>query len=146
MWGNDVFMNISQIKKLRKIVKINKLATKTTSCLSAQWRRHQWTIGWYYLFYLVFFPFVTFQFLETKFTHIFVSSTFQSSSSMSTSQTTCMVKRWGRYSYNTHGIILKSSSRGWRMGGQPSTGTGIKLQGLSTWMKAQYLPSASTVF
>jgi hypothetical protein len=28
MWGNDVFMNISQIKKLRKIVKIKKLATK----------------------------------------------------------------------------------------------------------------------
>ena len=28
MWGNDVFMNISQIKKLRKIVKIKKLAMK----------------------------------------------------------------------------------------------------------------------
>ncbi|KAE8815894.1 Casein kinase I isoform delta-like protein [Hordeum vulgare] len=28
IWGNDVFMNISEIKKLRKIVKINKLVMK----------------------------------------------------------------------------------------------------------------------
>ncbi|KAE8799142.1 Casein kinase I isoform delta-like protein [Hordeum vulgare] len=28
MWGNEVYMNISQIKKLKRIVKINKLTTK----------------------------------------------------------------------------------------------------------------------
>ena len=71
---------------------------------------------------------------------------FQSSSPMITSQPTCMVKRRGVYSYNTHGTILKSSSRGRRTGGQSSTGTGLKLQGPSISLKAQYLPTASAVF
>ena len=78
--------------------------------------------------------------------HIFVFSTFQSSSPMITSQTTCMVKRRGRFSYNTHGSILKCFWRGRRMDGQSSTGTSLKLQRPSTWMKAQYSPSASAVF
>src|SRR3989337_3930361 len=78
--------------------------------------------------------------------HIFVFSPFQSSSLMITSQTTYTVKRRGRYSFNTHGTILKSSSRGRRLGGQLSIATGLKLQGHSTSLKAQYLPSASAVF
>ena len=78
--------------------------------------------------------------------HILVFRPFQSSSLMITSQTTCMVRRRGRYSYNTHGSILKCSWRGRRMDGQSSTGTGLKLQRPSTWMKAQYSPSASAVF
>src|SRR6266536_5397057 len=77
--------------------------------------------------------------------HIFVFSTFQSSSPMITSQTTCLVKRRGSYSFNTHGTILKSSSRGRRLGGQLSIATGLKLQGHSTSLKAQYSPFASEV-
>ena len=77
--------------------------------------------------------------------HSFVFSTFQSSSPTITSQTTCMVKRQGRYSFNTHGTILKSCWRGRRLGGQLSIATGLKLQGHSTSLKAQYLPSASAV-
>src|SRR3954471_1808755 len=77
--------------------------------------------------------------------HIFVFSTLQSSSPMITSQTTCMVKRRGRYSFNTHGTILKSCLRGRRLGGQLSIATGLKLRGHSTSLKAQYLPSASAV-
>ena len=77
--------------------------------------------------------------------HSFVFSTFQSSSPMITSQTTCMVKRRGRYSFNTHDTILKSCWRGRRLGGQLSIATGLKLQGHSTSLKAQYLSSASAV-
>ena len=56
MWGNDVFMNISQIKKLRKIVKIKKLATKNNKLFVCTMKKTSVTIGWYYRFYLVFFP------------------------------------------------------------------------------------------
>ena len=73
--------------------------------------------------------------LENIFMHMFVFRPSQSSSLMITSQTTCMVRRWGRYSYNTHGTILKPSSRGRRMDGQSSTGTSLKLQGPSTSLK-----------
>ena len=116
----------------------------TARSLFAQWRRHQSTIGWYQLFYLVL-PLAPFQSLQQRFMHSFVFSTFQSNSPMITSQTTCMVKRWGRYSFNTHGTILKSSWGGRRLGGQLSIATGLNLQGHSTSLKAQYLPSASTV-
>ena len=84
--------------------------------------------------------------IEKIFMHILVFRPFQSSSLMITSQTTSMVRRRGRFSYNTHGSILKCSWRGWRTDGQSSTGTGLKLQRPSTWMKAQYSPSASAVF
>ena len=94
----------------------------------------------------LFYSFAPFPNLEKIFMHIFVFRPFQSSSLMITSQTTCMVRRRGRYSYNTHGTILKSSSRGQRMDGQSSIGTSLKLQGPSTSMKAQYSPSASAVF
>ena len=116
----------------------------TARSLFAQWRRHQSTIGWYQLFYLVFTPCAISKF-TTAIYHSFVFSTFQSSSPMITSQTTCMVKRRGRYSFNTHGTILKSCWRGRRLGGQLSIATGLKLQGHSTSLKAQYLPSASAV-
>jgi hypothetical protein len=95
---------------------------------------------------LFFYSFAPFQNLEKIFMHIFVFRPFQSRSPMITSQTTCMVKRRGRCSYNTHGTILKSSSRGWRMGGESSIGTGLKLQGPSTSLEAQYSPSALVVF
>ena len=78
------------------------------------------------------FSYAPFQNLEQIFMPIFVFSPFQSSSPMITSQTTSMVKRRGRYSFNTHSTILKSSSRGRRLGGQSSAATGLKLQGHST--------------
>ena len=84
--------------------------------------------------------------MEKIFMHILVFRPFQSSSLIITSQTTCMVRRRGRFSYNTHGSILKCSWRGRRTDGQSSTGTGLKLRRPSTWMKAQYSPSASAVF
>ena len=47
--------------------------------------------------------------IEKIFMHILVFRPFQSSSLMITSQTTSMVRRRGRFSYNTHGSILKCS-------------------------------------
>ena len=84
--------------------------------------------------------------IEKIFMNILVSRPFQSSSLMITSQNTSMVRRRGRFSYNTHGSILKCSWRGQRMDGQSSIGTGLKLQRPSTPMNAQYSPSASAVF
>ena len=51
-------------------------------------------------------------------------------------KTTSVVRRRGKFSYNTHGSILKCSWRGRRMDGQSSIGTSLKLQRPSTWMKA----------
>ena len=47
--------------------------------------------------------------IEKIFMHILIFRPFQSSSLMITSQTTSMVRRRGRFSYNTHGSILKCS-------------------------------------
>ena len=140
-------MNISQVKKLRKIVRIKKLATKNNKIFVCTMKK----TSVHYKMILTLLP-CLFLFLcpifniEKIFMHILVFRPFQSSSLMITSQTTCMVRRRGRYSYNTHGAVLKSSSRGQRMDGQSSTGTGLKLQRPSTSMKAQYSPSASAVF
>ena len=124
-------MNISQVKKLRKIVRMKKLATNNSKIFVCTMKKTSVN----YRMVLTLLPCL----------HIFVFSTFQSSSPMITSQTTCMVKRRGRYSFNTHGTILKSCWRGRRLGGQLSIATGLKLQGHSTSLKAQYLPSASAV-
>ena len=78
--------------------------------------------------------------IEKIFMHILVFRPFQSSSLMITSQTTSMVRRGGRFSYNTHGS-LKCSWRGRRTDSQSSIGTGLKLQRPSTWMKARYSSS-----
>ena len=139
-------MNISQVKKLRKIVRIKKLATKNNKIFVCTMKK----TSVHYRMVLNIIPYL-FLFLcpisniEKIFMHILVFRPFQSSSLMITSQTTYMVRRRGRYSYNTHSSILKCSWRGRRMDGQSSTGTGLKLQGHSTSLKAQYLPSASAV-
>ena len=139
-------MNISQVKKLRKIVRIKKLATKNNKIFVCTMKKT--SVHYKMVLTIIpclFYSFAHFQYREI-FMHILVFRPFQSSSLMITSQTTCMVRRRGRYSYNTHGSILKCSWRGRRMDGQSSTGTGLKLQRPSTWMKAQYSPSASAVF
>jgi hypothetical protein len=140
-------MNISQVKKLKNIVRIRKLATKNNKIFVCTMKK----TSVHYRMVLTIIPclfcsFAPFSNLDKIFMHIFVFRPFQSSSLMITSQTTCMVRRRGRYSYNTYGTILKSCSRGWRMDGQSSIGTGLKLQGLSTSLKAQYSSSASVVF
>ena len=110
-----------------------------------QWEALRFTNGtnFYTLLFLFLCPISN---IEKIFMHILVFRPSQSSSLMITSQTTCMVIRWGRYTHNIHGSILKCSWRGRRMDGQSSRGTGLKLQRPSTSMKDQYSPSASTVF
>ena len=140
-------MNISQVKKLRKIFRIKKLATKNNKIFVCTMKK----TSVHYKMILTLIPCLFFFLcpisnIEKIFMHILIVRSFQRSSLMITFQTTCMVRRRGRYSYNTHGSILKCSWRGRRMDGQSSTGTGLKLQRPSTTMKAQYSPSASAVF
>ena len=139
-------MNISQVKKLRKIVRIKKLATKNNKIFVCTMKKT--SVHYKMVLTIIpcfFIPLPHFQYREDIYAHPCFRP-FQSSSLMITSQTTCMVRRRGRYSYNTHGSILKCSRRGRRTDGQSSTCTGLKLQRPSTWMKAQYSPSASAVF
>ena len=137
-------MNISQVKKLRKIVRMKKLATNNNKIFVCTMKKTLVNYRMVRTLLPCFYPLRHFK-LQQRFMHSFVFSTFQSSSPMITSQTTCMVKRRGRYSFNTHGTILKSCWRGRRLGGQLSIATGLKLQGHSTSLKAQYLPSTSAV-
>jgi hypothetical protein len=139
-------MNISQVKKLRKIVRIKKLALNNNKIFVCTMKKTSVNYRMVLTLLPCVFSYAPFQNLEQIFMHIFVFSPFQSSSPMITSQTTSMVKRRGRYSFNTHGTILKSPSRGRRLGGQSSAATGVKLQGHSTSLKAQYSPSDSAVF
>ena len=111
-------MNINQIKKLRKIVRIKNLATKNNKIFVCTMKK----TSVHYKMVLTIIP-CLFLFLcpisniEKIFMHILVFRPFQSSSLMITSQTTSMVRRRGRFSYNTHGSILKCSWRGWRTNG-----------------------------
>ena len=139
-------MNISHVKKLRKIVRIKKLALNKNKIFVCTMKKTSVNYRMVPSLSPCPFPFAPFQILEKIFMHIFAFSPFQGSSLMITSQTACMVNRRGRYSFNTHGTILKSSSRGIRLGGQLSTATGLKLQGHSASLKAQYSPSDSAVF
>ena len=138
-------MNISQVKKLRKIVRMKKLATNNNKIFVYTMKKTSVKYRMILTLLPLFFSYAPFQNLEKIFMHIFVFRPVQSSSLMITSQTTCMVRRGGKFSYNTHGSILKCSWRGWRMDGQSSTGTGLKLQRPSAPMKAQYSPFASVV-
>ena len=117
IWGNEFSMNIGQVKKLIKIVRIKTLVTKKDLCLYNEEDISSLQDGtnYYTLAFIFLCPNSN---LEKIFMHIFVFRPFQSSSLMITSQTTCMVRMRGRYSYNTHGTILKSSLRRQRMDGQ----------------------------
>ena len=138
-------MNISKVKKLRKIVRMKKLVTNNSKIFVCTMKKTSVNYRMVPTLLPCVLPLAPFQNLQQWFMHSFVFSTFQSSSPMITSQTTCMVKRRGRYSLNTHGTILKSPWRGRRLGGKLSIATSLKLQGHSTSPKAQYLPSASAV-
>ena len=94
-------MNISQVKKLRKIVRIKKLATKNNKIFVCTMKK----TSVHYKMVLTIIP-CLFLFLcpisniEKIFMHILVFRPFQSSSLMITSQTTSMVRRRQRFSYN----------------------------------------------
>ena len=91
-------MNISQVKKLRKIVRIKKLATKNNKIFVCTMKK----TSVHYKMVLTIIP-CLFLFLcpisniEKIFMHILVFRPFQSSSLMITSQTTSMVRRQGRF-------------------------------------------------
>ena len=140
-------MNINQVKKLKKIVRIKKFATKNNKIFVYTMKKtlvhYKMVLTIIPCLFLFLCPISNIQKISM---HILVFRPFQSTSLMITSQTSCMVRRRGRYSYNTHGSTLKCSWRGWRTDGQSSTGTSLKLQRPSTWMKAQYSPPASVVF
>ena len=109
-YGNELSMNISQVKKLRKIVRIKKLATKNNKifvCIMKKTSVHyRMVLTIITCIFLFLYPISN---IEKIFMHILVFRPFQSSSLMITSQTTSMVRRRGRFSYNTHGSILKCS-------------------------------------
>ena len=136
-------MNIYQVKKLRKIVRIKKLATKNNKIFVCTMKK----TSVHYKMVLTIIPCLFYSFAPFPIYRedIYAHPCFQGSL-MITSQTTSVVRRRGKFSYNTHGSILKCSWRGRRMDGQSSTGTGLKLQRPWTWMKAQYSPSSSAVF
>ena len=110
IWGNELSMKINQVEKLRKIVRIKKLETKNNKIFVCTMKK----TSVHYRMVLTIIP-CLFLFLcpisniEKIFMHILVFRPFQSSSLMITSQTTSMVRRRGRFSYNTHGSILKCS-------------------------------------
>src|SRR4051812_12162762 len=98
-------MNIGQVKKVRKIFRIKKLATKKQDlCVHSEEDITSLQDGtnYYTLPFLFLCPISN---IKKIFMDILVFRPFQSSSLMITSQTTCMVRRRGRYSYNTHGSI-----------------------------------------
>ena len=110
IWGNELSMNINQVKKLRKIVRIKKLTKKNNKIFVCVMKKTPVN----YKMVLTIIP-CLFLFLcpisniEKIFMHILVFRPFQSSSLMITSQTTSVVRRRGKFSYNTHGSILKCS-------------------------------------
>ena len=93
MWGNEVSLNISQIKKLRNIVKIKKLATKNNKMFVCTMKKTSVNYRMVPSLSPCPFPFAPFKILEKIFMRMFVFSPSQGSSFMITSQTTCMIKR-----------------------------------------------------
>src|SRR3954464_11687110 len=110
IWGNEVTMTINQVKKLRKIVRIKKLATKDNKLFVYTMKKTSVSYRMVLIYVpTIFSPAHTISILKTIFMHIFVFSLFQSSSPMIIYQTTCMVKRQEMFLYNTRAIILKPS-------------------------------------
>ena len=94
IWGNEVTTNINQVKKLRKIVRIKKLATKDNKLFVCTMKKTSVSYRMVLIYVpTIFSPMHTISILKTIFMHIFVFSLFRSSSLMIIYQTTCMVKR-----------------------------------------------------
>src|SRR3954470_5635879 len=103
-------MTINEVKKLRKIVRIKKLATKDTKLFVYTMKKTSVCCKMVLIYPLPYFFMCTkFQYREMIFMPIFACSLFRSSSPMITSQPTCMVKRQESFLYNNHAIILKYS-------------------------------------
>ena len=139
-------MNISQVKKLRKIVRIKKLATKNNKIFVCTMKKT--SVHYKMVLTIIpclFIPLPHFQYREDIYAHpCFQAFPKQFTNDYLSNHLYGQEAR--KFSYNTHSSILKCSWRGRRMDGQSSIGTGIKLQRPSTSIKAQYSPSASVVF
>src|SRR4051812_8348523 len=98
IWGNKVTITINQVKKLRKIVRITKLATKYNKLFVCTMKKTSVSYRMVLIYVpTVFSPTHTISILKTIFMHIFVFSLFRSSSPVIIYQTTCMVKRQERF-------------------------------------------------
>src|SRR4051812_25309478 len=94
IWGNEVTMTINQVKKLRKIVRINKLATKDNKLFVCTMKKTSVSYRMVLIYVpTIFFPTHTISIVKTIFMHIFVFSLFRITSPMIIYQTTCMVNR-----------------------------------------------------
>ena len=138
-------MNISQVKKLRKIVRMKKLATNNSKIFVCTMKKTSVNYRMVPTLLPCFYPLRHFKIYNSDLCIALFSVLFKA------------VHRWlplkpPAWSRGEEGIhstptvqYLKSCWRGRRLGGQLSIATGLKLQGHSTSLKAQYLPSASAV-
>ena len=141
--GKWVVHEYQSCQEIQKDCRIKKLATKNNKIFVCTMKKT--SVHYKMVLTIIpclFIPLPHFQYREDIYAH----PCFQAFPKKFTDDYLSMVRRRGRFSYNTHGSILKCSWRGRRTDGQSSTGTGLKLQRPSTWMKAQYSPSASLIW
>jgi hypothetical protein len=138
-------MNISQVKKLRKIVRIKKLATKNNKIFVCTVKKTSVN----YRMVLTLIPCFLFLCAISKFRKYIYAYRFQAFPKKFTDDylSNHMYGQEARKVFIQHPwynieVFLKRT----KDGGQSSTGTGLKLQGPSKSIKAQYSPSASAVF
>ena len=137
-------LNISQVKKLRKIVRMKKLATNNNKTFVCTMKK---TLVNYRMvptllpcftpcaiskFTTTIYAYPCFQAFPKQFTNDYLSNRFYGQEAR---------KVFIQHPWFNIEVFLKRTKDG-----QSSTGTGLKLQRPSTRMKAQYLPSASAVF
>ena len=139
-------MNITQVKKLRKIVRIKKLATNNIKIFVCTMKKT--SVNYMMVVTLVpcFPPLCHFK-IQNNYLCISLFSVLSKAVHRGLPlKSPAWSRARGRYSFDAHSTIFKSSSRRRRLGGQLSTAIGLMLQGHSTSLKAQYSPSTSTVF
>ena len=116
----------------------------TARSLFAQWRRHRSTIGWYQLFYLVFTPCAISKFITTIYAYLcfqYFSKQFNDdylSNHLNGQEARKVFIQHPRYNIE---VLLKRT----KVGRAIIHSHWPKVQGHSTSLKAQYLPSASAV-
>ena len=135
-------MNISQVKKLRKIVTIKKLATKNNKifvCIMKKTSVH-------YRMVLTIIPCLFYSFAPFPIQRSYLCTSLFSGLSKAVHWWLPLKPPiWFR---GEEGIHTKPTVQYWSVPEEDEgwTGTGLKLQRPSTSMKAQYSPSASAVF
>ena len=137
-------MNISQVKKLRKIVRMKKLATNNNKIFVCTTKKTSVSYRMVLTLLPCFYPLRHFKIYNSDLCISLLSLLFK------------VVHWWSplkphAWSRGEEGFIqhpwynIEVFSRGQSLGGQLSIATGLKLQGHSTSLKAQYLPSTSAV-